>query len=142
MRDSWQKIGWGLFKQDELVDSRRRLSEQSSVIRTLLGLSSSYVFGPFVRLPSCCSNRPTYTYTDLSIIVTRVENQVLASHAAILEISRCVKGIPKVLGYSWEGGLNPESRPISLLDMLGQSIRLPLELCRTWNVRLAVYIPI
>ncbi|EIM82301.1 uncharacterized protein STEHIDRAFT_160850 [Stereum hirsutum FP-91666 SS1] len=108
MRASWQKIGWGLFKQDELVESRRRLSEQSSVIKTLLGLSSS-------------------------IIVTRVENQVLASHAEILEISRCVKGIPKVLGYSWEGGLNPESRPISLLDMLGQSIRLPLELCRTWS---------
>lgn len=57
----------------------------------------------------------------------------------ILEISRRVEGIPRVLGYSWEGGLNSENRPITLLDMLGQSIRLPLELCRTRNVRLAVH---
>lgn len=43
MRDSWRKIGWGLFKQDELVESRRRLSEQTNIIRSLLGLSNSYI---------------------------------------------------------------------------------------------------
>lgn len=43
MRDSWRKIGWGLFKQDELIESRRRLSEQTNIIRSLLGLSNSYV---------------------------------------------------------------------------------------------------
>lgn len=71
-----------------------------------------------------------------------MDHQARTSHAAILEISRCVQGIPQVLGYSWEGGLNTDSRPISLLDMLGQSIRLPLELCSTWEVRSVVYAPI
>lgn len=55
MRDSWRKIGWGLFKQDELVESQRRLSEQTSIIRTLLGLSNSYAVYPYIDL--CRSHR-------------------------------------------------------------------------------------
>lgn len=134
MRDSWRKIGWGLFKHDELVETRRRLSEQTSIIRSLLGLSNSYV----CRLIGLYrSHRLAY----FSITITRVDHQVRASHAAILEISRCVQGIPQVLGYSWEGGLNPDSRPISLVDVLGQSIRLPLELCSTWEVSSVVFVP-
>lgn len=59
MRDSWRKIGWGLFKVDELVDIRRKLKDEGDVITTLLDVSNSYVEFPSsefgVRIPHISS---------------------------------------------------------------------------------------
>jgi len=33
--------------------------------------------------------------------------------------------MPKALGYSWEGGLVPDEKPLRLLDALGRDLRIP-----------------
>lgn len=43
MRDSWRKIGWSLFKKDELVGCRQRLSEHTTRINALIGQANAYV---------------------------------------------------------------------------------------------------
>ncbi|EIM79400.1 uncharacterized protein STEHIDRAFT_163759 [Stereum hirsutum FP-91666 SS1] len=108
MRDSWRKIGWGLFKVDELVDIRRKLKDEGDVIMTLLDVSNS-------------------------MAISRVEDIVRASQANVLEIKHCIDEIPEVLGYYWEGGSMIGDRPIILNDMLGQCIQLPAQIYRTWS---------
>lgn len=128
--DSWRKIGWGIFKVDYLVEARRRLSEQSRMIKLLLEVSNTYVnaFSDLVFLGNL------YSIYPYSITVTHINDVVQSSHITILEISRCVQGIPQVLGYSWEGGLNPANKPIIFLDMLGQNIRLTIDICGSSKV--------
>lgn len=43
MRDSWMKIGWALFKQDEVREIRRKLRDQVERINALLSVSHWYV---------------------------------------------------------------------------------------------------
>lgn len=41
MRDSWMKVGWGLFRKEQLLETRRKLKAENDVVMTLLGVSNS-----------------------------------------------------------------------------------------------------
>lgn len=138
MRDSWRKIGWGLFKLDELVDIRRKLKDEGDVIMALLDVSNSYVVYLSPRYGVRLLHG--FNYDAYSMAISRVEDTVRESQTTVLEIKHCIAEIPEVLGHYWEGGSTARDRPIILNDMLGQRILLPVHLCRTSRVCLDIII--
>jgi hypothetical protein len=40
MRDSWRKIGWGIFKREDVVDLKNKLMEQKTTINLMLSFSN------------------------------------------------------------------------------------------------------
>ncbi|KAF8823161.1 hypothetical protein HHX47_DHR10000113 [Lentinula edodes] len=104
MRDSWRKIGWALFKKPELVQMRRKVMDQVEILNILLSISSRDVQ---VSQDQC----PT-----------------------LADIHRCLTELPATLGYTWEGGSGLSQRPVILTDALGQTLRLPIELCESWEL--------
>ncbi|EIM87748.1 uncharacterized protein STEHIDRAFT_155122 [Stereum hirsutum FP-91666 SS1] len=102
--DFWRKVQWRSFQRKDLVEIRRKMDEQSIASNGILSLLS----------------------------IGQAQAFIQTTNTSLLEIRRCVEGVPRVLGYAWEGGLNDNERPIVLNDMLGQTIRLPHQLCRTW----------
>ncbi|THH12861.1 hypothetical protein EW146_g7299 [Bondarzewia mesenterica] len=104
VRDLWRKIGWALFKKEELVEMRRRLHGQLEGMNTLLTLSNWNA-------------------------LERMEKIGHDHHVTLTEIHRCVQELPQKLGYHWECGFDRAHKPIRFSDMLGQTIHLPMELC-------------
>lgn len=50
MRDSWRKIGWGLFTSGDIAYMRSELTERIARINTLISLSNRYSFFPSLPL--------------------------------------------------------------------------------------------
>lgn len=51
MRDSWRKIGWGLFTSGDIAYMRSELTERIARINTLISISNRYSsFSPFATI--------------------------------------------------------------------------------------------
>ncbi|KAA1476269.1 hypothetical protein DENSPDRAFT_884201 [Dentipellis sp. KUC8613] len=122
MKDSWRKVGWALFKKPELEEIRRRVTDQVAVLNILLSLLSRH---------DAARQRDTLSTVGHSVRDLPVEMR--EQRVMLLEIHRCLQGLPVALGHTWEGGRTPQEEPITFTDMMSQSILLPLELCDTWE---------
>lgn len=53
---------------------------------------------------------------------------------ALAQLLLRMESLPKVLGYSWEGGTDSATGPIVFFDMLGQNVAIPYQFCITQEV--------
>ncbi|GAW07516.1 hypothetical protein LENED_009514 [Lentinula edodes] len=133
MRDSWRKIGWALFKKPELVQMRRKVMDQVEILNILLSISSredaQRQRDALVAMESSVKDLSIYTrHVTLDVQVSQDQCPTLA------DIHRCLTELPATLGYTWEGGSGLSQRPVILTDALGQTLRLPIELCESWEL--------
>ncbi|KAJ4469760.1 hypothetical protein C8J55DRAFT_193678 [Lentinula edodes] len=129
MRDSWRKIGWALFKKPELVQMRRKVMDQVEILNILLSISSR---------EDAQRQRDALVAVEGSIkdlsIYTRDVHVSQDQRPTLADIHRCLTELPAALGYTWEGGSGLSQRPVILTDALGQTLRLPIELCESWEL--------
>ncbi|KAJ7156843.1 hypothetical protein C8R43DRAFT_883734 [Mycena crocata] len=104
MRDSWRKIGWGLFKKDEIKILKTQLMEQKTTINMMLTLSH-------------CA------------VLERVEKTANHQQVTLAAIHCSVKQLPRSLGHTWEGGNT--HKVIWFVDAVGNKLPIPIELCIT-----------
>ncbi|KAJ7626297.1 hypothetical protein DFH06DRAFT_737465 [Mycena polygramma] len=104
VRDSWRKIGWGLFKKEEIVLIRKQLADQKATISMMLGLSH------------CTS-------------LERVEKAATQQQVTLAAIHFSIKQLPRTLGYTWEGGNT--HKVVWFIDAVGNKLPIPIELCIT-----------
>ncbi|KDQ51543.1 hypothetical protein JAAARDRAFT_40993 [Jaapia argillacea MUCL 33604] len=105
---SWRKIGWGLFKKQEIVELRTKLATHRQNIILLLTLGNMLSDG----------------------VVQEFLNEARQNHMSIKvklnEIYTAVRQPSPAIGYSRHHG-------VQLEDVLGSTMILPMELCSTWD---------
>ncbi|KAJ7643329.1 hypothetical protein DFH06DRAFT_597509 [Mycena polygramma] len=104
VHDSWRKIGWGLFKKEEIALIRKQLADQKATISMMLALSH------------CTS-------------LERVEKTATQQQATLAAIHLSIKQLPRTLGYTWEGGNT--HKVVWFIDAVGNKLPIPIELCIT-----------
>lgn len=119
MRDSWRKIGWGLFTSRDIAYMRSELIERMARINTFISVSNRYYFPPPLLLALS---------TDSLLIGS---SRALGSmDTTLLEVCRVMdKNMPELLGYAFA-----DQKPIRFTDFLGRNILVPYELCETQRV--------
>ncbi|KAE9403018.1 hypothetical protein BT96DRAFT_1017253 [Gymnopus androsaceus JB14] len=127
MRDSWRKVGWALFKKPELVEMRRKVMDQVEILNILVSIPSR---------EDACQQQEKFITLESSVreLPVSIRDFGQDQHNTLVEVLRCINKLPTALGYTWEGGLGPSQRPVILTDALGQILRLPIELCESWEL--------
>lgn len=126
MQDSWRKIGWSLFKREELGVIQIMMKEAVRRISTVMIRSQWYVY-----LSTSGIHR------DVKLYFYSYDPGRMASehYLALARIAQRSAELPRVLGYPWEGGPpGTNQATVRLNDMLGQNIYLPIELCTSPEV--------
>ncbi|KDQ51549.1 hypothetical protein JAAARDRAFT_211010 [Jaapia argillacea MUCL 33604] len=104
---SWRKIGWGLFKKQEIVELRTKLAAHRQNIILLLTLGNTLSDG----------------------VVQEFLNEARQNHMSIKvklnEIYTAIQQPSPSIGYS-------RHNTVQLEDVLGSTMILPMELCSTW----------
>ncbi|KDR84631.1 hypothetical protein GALMADRAFT_55764 [Galerina marginata CBS 339.88] len=100
-KDSWRKIGWGLFKTNEVADFRQKISQRKQTIAIFLsglGISLTSNYGEDIR-------------KTLVVLTTTTK-----------EILHVQKQLPPQVGYSLDNA-------VILQDVFGKPITVTWELC-------------
>ncbi|TFY78266.1 hypothetical protein EWM64_g5749 [Hericium alpestre] len=135
--DTWQRIGWTLFKKEELLVLRRRLSGQIEAINTLLALAQGDRMDRIgsqmasVNAEVACVSNEVGSVSD-AVAYLREESR--KPYVLIREIHRCATNLSHKLGYLWEGDPSAGDKPVTLTDILGHTVVLPWELVATERV--------
>jgi hypothetical protein len=122
LKDSWRKIGWGMYKRDEILELYEGLGTQMDAINLLLSccaacvenydqtdnLNQALMKSHFSEVATCVAGQATETLT----ILKRIENT-----------------IPQDMPL-WAS----DYKPIKFVDALNMQIQLPFELCRNFKV--------
>ncbi|KAJ7089767.1 hypothetical protein B0H15DRAFT_271130 [Mycena belliarum] len=115
VRDSWRKIGWGLFKKDEIKMLKMQLMDQKTTINMLLALSH------------CTA-------------LERVETAARHQQITLTAMQCSMQQLPRALGHTWEGG--NAHQVVWFIDAVGNKLPIPIELCitrATFDALLRVY---
>ncbi|KIK66314.1 hypothetical protein GYMLUDRAFT_55620 [Collybiopsis luxurians FD-317 M1] len=125
-QDSWMKVWWGLFKMSELVDIRSRVRDQVGKLNLLLAILTNTGLEKQRKMLENVER----TVNDLPEVI-RNERHVVVNEVRVTlhDLLRNMNNQPYELGYTWEC----DSRPVVLLDALGQEIKLPFQLCETYD---------
>ncbi|TFY81405.1 hypothetical protein EWM64_g2603 [Hericium alpestre] len=115
--DVWWSIGWKLFKREEVLFLRKRLSGQVAAMNTLLTLAQS--------------DQLDHVGDQVSRFYGDYIDESRRQYTLIQEIHRCVTNRPHAMGYTWEAAQNPDNMPIVFTDMLGHTVTLPWEFVGT-----------
>ncbi|KDR77207.1 hypothetical protein GALMADRAFT_435833 [Galerina marginata CBS 339.88] len=100
-KDSWRKIGWGLFKANEVVDFRQKLCQHKQTITVFLsglGISLTSNYGEDIR--------------NMLVALTTTTKEILLVH----------KQLPRQMEYGLENA-------VVLQDIFGKPITLTWEFC-------------
>ncbi|KAF8251319.1 hypothetical protein K440DRAFT_81113 [Wilcoxina mikolae CBS 423.85] len=124
---SWRKIGWALFKEDEVRELRDVLRMHIDCISLLVvtaGAKSS------LRIESRQQENQSAIIGTIAVQRAELENLSI-DILRQLQINIMSKNI----GYSWEWS---GEAPIRFEDALGRRLLLPLQLVGTWDVFKAI----
>ncbi|KAJ7746799.1 hypothetical protein DFH07DRAFT_1038152 [Mycena maculata] len=102
--ESWRKIGWGLFKKDEIRLLKQQLMDQKATINIMLGLSHC---------------------TSLERVLKASNDQQIT----LASMQYNIQQLPRALGYTWEGDNN--HKVIWFIDAVGNKLPIAIELCIT-----------
>lgn len=133
MKDSWRKIGWSLFKKEDIKEMRRRLSDCAQSITTLLSVSQSYV--PCFHFQGSIVVSSAARCWHFRQSLRRLEQVTRGNGLTLMQLSRRMEQLPRMLGYSWEGDMSAANDHIVFHDMLGHKGYLPFQVCVTQEVQ-------
>jgi hypothetical protein len=122
LKDSWRKIGWGMYKRDEILELFEGLGKQMDAINLLLSCFSAYV-----------ENYDLTAYLNLALMESYFSLTVACVAGQVKEnltvLKRIENTIPQDMSL-W----TPDYKPIKFVDALDMQIFLPFELCRNFKV--------
>jgi hypothetical protein len=122
LKDSWRKIGWGMYKRDEILELFDGLGKQMDAINLLL---------------SCCAACvKNYDQTDnLNQALMKLHFSKAATCVAgqVTETLTILKRIENTIPQDMPLGTSAY-KPIKFVDAFDVEIPLPFELCRNFKV--------
>ena len=69
-----------------------------------------------------CSQSLNASLASNTLILNKIDDRTTSIYDMINQL---VTMMPKVMGYSWEGGCSLDERPLRLLDALGRDLKIP-----------------
>jgi hypothetical protein len=85
---------------------------------------------------SCCAPRSNHRLLRLKQWRPYVEQTVTQIHHNLTSLQM---ELPKILGYTWEGGYPAHDKPVMFMDALGRNVPIPFMFCISPNVHLPKY---
>jgi hypothetical protein len=120
--DSWRKIGWGLYKRDEILELFDGLGKQMDAIALLLSCFAA-----------CVENYDLTDYLNLALMESHFSQTVACVAGQVKETLTVLKRIENTIPQDmslW----TPDFKPIKFVDALDMQILLPFEWCRNFKV--------
>jgi hypothetical protein len=74
--------------------------------------------------------------TSTTKAVASIEQTVTQIHHNLTSLQM---ELPKILGYTWEGGYPAHDKPVMFMDALGRNVPIPFMFCISPNVHLPKY---
>ncbi|KAF8535149.1 hypothetical protein BDD12DRAFT_856713, partial [Trichophaea hybrida] len=116
----WWKISWCLFRSEDAKGLENRLQSHVNAFQ---------IFLTAIFLGS--QSRTQGATNEILEICRRVERMQCESQKLA---SATESQLPKALGYSWNGSLNPKHGVVNFENVLGMHVELPVILCRDFEI--------
>ncbi|THH03786.1 hypothetical protein EW146_g10344 [Bondarzewia mesenterica] len=101
MRDSWRKIGWSIFKREEVIDLKRKLADQKNTIVLMLSMSDGAALDRIEQLSQ-------QQQSTISQLPTMLGQQGEEGFARVLEEYAWTNTEQRGLIYALSSGLRGE----------------------------------